>query len=124
MPAAGYAYAPPTSQAIMFCKAYSIRKSPTMSKQTNLTDARNNLAELCNQVVADRKVIIINRQEGENVALIAVDELESLLETSHLLRSPKNAVRLLTALERAKARTLKPQNINELHQKLGIGEEE
>ncbi|MEH2436272.1 MAG: type II toxin-antitoxin system prevent-host-death family antitoxin [Nostoc sp.] len=95
-----------------------------MSKQTNLTDARNNLAELCNQVVADRKVIIINRQEGENVALIAVDELESLLETSHLLRSPKNAVRLLTALERAKARTLKPQNINELHQKLGIGEEE
>lgn len=124
MPAVGCAYAPPTSQAIMYCKAYSIRKFPTMSKQTNLTDARNNLAELCNQVVADREVVIITRQEGENVALIAVDELDSLLETSHLLRSPKNAVRLLTALERAKARTLKPQNINELRQELGIDEEE
>ena len=94
-----------------------------MSNQTNLTDARNNLAELCNQVVADREVVIISRQEGESVALIAVDELDSLLETSHLLRSPKNAVRLLTALERAKARTLKPKNINELRQELGIDEE-
>ncbi|WP_323374474.1 type II toxin-antitoxin system Phd/YefM family antitoxin [Nostoc commune] len=33
-----------------------------MSKQTNLTDARNNLAELCDQVVADREVVIITRQ--------------------------------------------------------------
>jgi len=71
-------------------------------------------------VVADREVVIITRQEGESVALIAVDELDSLLETSNLLRSPKNAVRLLTALERTKARTLKPQNINELRQELGI----
>ena len=94
-----------------------------MSNQTNLTDARNNLAELCAQVVEDREVVIINRQEGESVALIAVDELDSLLETSHLLRSPKNAVRLLTALGKAKARTLKPQSINELRQELGIDEE-
>ncbi|MHC5717883.1 MAG: hypothetical protein ACYTX0_38745 [Nostoc sp.] len=49
--------------------------------------------------------------------------LTSLLETSHLLRSTKNAVCLLTALEKAKARTLKPQNINELRQELGIDEE-
>lgn len=92
-----------------------------MSKQTNLTDARNNLADICAQVVADREVMIITQPDGENVALIAADELESLLETTHLLRSSKNAARLLTALERAKARTLKPQNINELRQKLGIG---
>lgn len=95
-----------------------------MSNQTNLTDARNNLADICTQVVADREVMIITQPNGENVALIAADELESLLETTHLLRSPKNAARLLTALERAKARTLKPQNINELRQELGIDEEE
>lgn len=108
----------------MYCKAYSIRKYPTMSNQTNLTDARNNLAELCAQVVADREVVIINRKEGESVALIAVDELDSLLETSHLLRSPNNAVRLLTALQRAKARTLKSQSINELRQELGVDKEQ
>lgn len=95
-----------------------------MSNQTNLTDASTNLAEICAQVVADRDVVIITRQEGESVALIPVEELNSLLETVHLLRSPKNAERLLTALERAKARTLKPQSISELRQELGIGEEE
>ncbi|MBD2385799.1 type II toxin-antitoxin system Phd/YefM family antitoxin [Cylindrospermum sp. FACHB-282] len=94
-----------------------------MSHQTNLTDARNNLSELCEQVITDREVVIITRQDGENVALIAADELDSLLETTYLLRSPKNAARLLTALERGKSRTLKPQNINELCQELGIDEE-
>ncbi|MBD2775147.1 type II toxin-antitoxin system Phd/YefM family antitoxin [Iningainema tapete] len=95
-----------------------------MSNQTTLTDASANLAQLCTQVVANRDVVIINRQEGESVALIAVDELDGLLETVHLLRSPKNAARLLTALQRAKARTLEPQSIHELRQELGIGEEE
>ena len=39
---------------------------------------------------------------GDDLAVIAADELESLLETAHLLRSPKNAERLLTALFRAR----------------------
>ena len=95
-----------------------------MSNQTNLTDAGNNLADICAQVIADREVMIITQPGGENVALIAADELESLLETTHLLRSPKNAARLFTALERAKARTLKPQSMNELRQDLGIDEKE
>ncbi|TAD97046.1 MAG: prevent-host-death protein, partial [Oscillatoriales cyanobacterium] len=49
------------------------------------------------------------RSDGENVALIAADELASLIETVYLLRSPKNADRLLSALKQAKARTAKPQ---------------
>ncbi|MGI2903895.1 type II toxin-antitoxin system Phd/YefM family antitoxin [Tolypothrix sp. VBCCA 56010] len=94
-----------------------------MSNQTTLNNASASLAQLCEQVVSDRDVVIITRQEGESVAIIAVEELNSLLETAYLLRSPKNATRLLTALERAKARTLEPQSINELRQELGIGEE-
>ena len=35
--------------------------------------------------------MIITQPNGENVALIAADELESLLETTHLLRSSKEA---------------------------------
>jgi antitoxin YefM len=94
-----------------------------MSNQTTLNDASVSLAQLCEQVVSDRDVVIITRQEGESVAIIAVEELNSLLETAYLLRSPKNATRLLTALSRAKARTLEPQSINELRQELGIDEE-
>ncbi len=94
-----------------------------MSNQTTFTDASTNLAELCDRVVADRDVVIITRHEGESVALIAADELDSLLETAYLLRSPKNAARLLTALERAKARTLEPQSIDSLREELGIDSE-
>lgn len=100
-----------------------MRESPTMSNQTTFTDASTNLAELCDSVVAERNVVIITRHEGESVALVAADELDSLLETAYLLRSPKNAARLLTALERAKARTLEPQSIDSLRQEFGIDSE-
>ena len=76
--------------------------------QVTYTEALANLDQLCEQVINDRDTIIITRKDGENVALIAADELASLLETVYLLRSPKNADRLLSALKQAKARTAKP----------------
>lgn len=55
-----------------------------MFNQTNLTNARDNLAEICAQV--DREVMIIIQPDGENVALIAADELANLFKTtSHFL---------------------------------------
>ena len=54
------------------------------------------------------------------VALIAADELESLSETAHLLRSPANAERLLAALVRARAGEGKPQSVDELRRELGL----
>ena len=65
-------------------------------------------------MVADRDVVVIRRRGAEDVALIAADELESILETAHLLRSPKNAERLLTALRRAQQRTLEPSTVDDL----------
>ncbi|WP_445245508.1 type II toxin-antitoxin system Phd/YefM family antitoxin [Microcoleus sp. OTE_8_concoct_300] len=91
--------------------------------QVTYTEALANLDELCEQVISDRDAIIITRKDGENVALIAADELASLLETLHLLRSPKNADRLLSALKQAKARTVKPQTVSELRQESGLVEE-
>ncbi len=76
--------------------------------QVTYTEAQANLDRLCEQVISDRDAIIITRKDGENVALIAADELPSLLETVYLLRSPKNAARLLSALKQVKARTAKP----------------
>jgi antitoxin YefM len=42
------------------------------------------------------------------VALIPADELSGLMETAHLLRSPANAKRLLTALQRTERKKGKP----------------
>ncbi len=49
-----------------------------------------NLNVLLDRVVNDREIIYVESQSGENVALIAADELQSLLQTMHVLRSPKS----------------------------------
>ena len=96
-----------------------------MPKETTYTDARANLASLCDQVAASREALIIHRRGARDVALVAADELESLLETAHLLRSPKNARRLLTALNRARGRKLRPQSIDidKLRREFRLGKE-
>lgn len=91
-----------------------------MPRETTFTQARTHLAELCDQVTADREVIIIHRRGSEDVALIAADELSSLMEVAHLLKSPKNAERLLTALNRAKAGSLEPETVADLRKEIGI----
>lgn len=95
-----------------------------LTSETTYTEARNNLASLLDQVVNDKEVIVIKRRDRGNVALIAESELSSLLETAYLLRSPKNAARLLSALERAKARTTEPMSVDQLCEELGIGKQE
>ncbi|MCI0485540.1 MAG: type II toxin-antitoxin system Phd/YefM family antitoxin [Blastocatellia bacterium] len=95
-----------------------------METQTTYTQARANLAKLCDQVAENRDIVIISRRKGGDVALIAADELASILETLHLLRSPKNADRLLSALRDAKLRKGKVRSVRSLRREVGLGEEE
>ena len=82
-----------------------------------------NLNVLLDRVINDREIIYIKSQNGENVALIAADELQSLLETMHLLRSPKNAERLLNAISRARANVEDSQTPDDLRKELGLVKE-
>lgn len=91
-----------------------------MSIEITYTAARANLAKLLDSAVADREIVLIRRRSGEDVALIAADELESLLETAHLLRSPKNAERLFTALQRAREGDIPAQNVESLRSEVGL----
>jgi antitoxin YefM len=93
-----------------------------MMKETTYTEARANLASLCDAVAETRQALIIHRRGARDVALVAADELESLVETAHLLRSPKNATRLLTALRRAQAKRLKPQSVYKLRRDFALGD--
>jgi len=92
-----------------------------MPIQTTYTNARANFAKLCDEVIGNREVVIINRRGYEDVALISASELASIAETAHLLRSPRNAQRLLTALNRARHRTVRPQTIARLRREVGLG---
>jgi antitoxin YefM len=91
-----------------------------MPIQTTYSSARNNLASLLSQVIDEQEVVIINRRGKEDVALISAAELSSLTETAHLLRSPKNAQRLLKALHRAQAATEEPETVENLRKEMGV----
>ena len=95
-----------------------------MPHRTTYTAARANFASLCDRVTEDREVIIINRRNSRDVALVAADELSGLLETAHLLRSPKNARRLLTTVNRAKTNKSKGQSVEKLRREMGFDSRE
>jgi antitoxin YefM len=91
--------------------------------RTTYTQARANLAKLCDEATENREVVIISRRGAEDVALVAASELSGLSETAHLLRSPKNAERLLKALAQARRGEGKPMTVDELRQDLGLASE-
>lgn len=95
-----------------------------MPTVTTYTRARATLASLCDEVASTREPVIIQRRNADDVALIAAEELESLEETAHLLRSPKNAERLLTAIARARSHDLPPSSVAKLREELGLGPKE
>jgi antitoxin YefM len=93
-----------------------------MATETSYSHARANFKSLMDQATSGREPVIIRRRGGLDVALIAADELSSLLETAHLLRSPKNAARLATALKRARAHKVRPKSVAALKSELGLDE--
>ncbi|NCX11745.1 MAG: prevent-host-death protein [Betaproteobacteria bacterium] len=71
----------------------------------------------------EREVVVVKRRGHPAVAMIAADELASLMETAHLLRSPANAARLLAALGRSRQDTLSvAKTVSVLRQEVGLDE--
>ena len=62
------------------------------------SEARENLKAMIDKVVADRAPLKITRQRGGGAVLVSEEEWASMEETLYLLRSPKNAERLLEAV--------------------------
>jgi antitoxin YefM len=91
-----------------------------MSISLTYTQARANLAKLLDEVSHNKEIVIINRKNAENVALVSESELSSILETAHLLRSPKNAQRLLKALLKVQDDEEIPQTIEDLKREFGL----
>lgn len=91
-----------------------------MPVETTYTSLRQRLASVLKQVADDHELVIVRRRSAKDVALVPAEELASLMETAHLLRSPKNARRLLAALRRAQGGAAKPESIEKLRQEMGL----
>ena len=91
-----------------------------MAVETTYTSLRQRLAAVLKQVADDHEVVIVRRRSAKDVALVPAEELAGLMETAHLLRSPRNAGRLLAALRRAEARAARPESVEKLRREMGL----
>jgi len=73
--------------------------------------ARANLADTMDRVCDDHEPIIITRSGQQAVVMLSLDDFKSLEETSYLLRSPKNALRLLESIAELEAGKGKPRSL-------------
>lgn len=85
------------------------------------SEAREHLAELWDQTLSTREPILVTRDDREAVAILPADELSSLLETAHLLRSPENVDRLLGALARSHSGEGISMTLAQLQSQFGTG---
>ncbi len=67
-------------------------------KAITYTHARNNLAKTMDDVIDEHAPIIITRKNDRAVVLISLDDYQAMEETAYLLRSPKNAQKLLQSI--------------------------
>lgn len=77
------------------------------------TEARENLAKTIQRVCRDHDPVIITRKREDSVVMMSLADYESLTETAYLLKSPKNARRLLAAVAELEAGKGKRQTLVE-----------
>ena len=64
---------------------------------------RQHLAEIMNKLADDRSPVLITRQAGSPVVMMSLQDFNALEETAYLMRSPKNAKRLMESIEQLAA---------------------
>jgi antitoxin YefM len=91
-----------------------------MARVTTYSDLRAHLKTYCDEVAENGEPLVIKRRSGADVALVSVDELVGLEETAHLLRSPKNARRLLEAVAEARGGAAVEITVEDLELRFGL----
>jgi antitoxin YefM len=62
------------------------------------SEVRAKLAETMEKVCDDHAPMIVTRKNSRSVVMMSLDDYQALEETAYLLRSPKNARRLLASI--------------------------
>ena len=72
-------------------------------KSITYSAARERLAETMDRVCEDHAPVLITRKRDQAVVMMSLAEYDALEETAHLLRSPRNAQRLLESIQQLEA---------------------
>ena len=66
---------------------------------TTYSNFRKNLKALMDRVFESKAPLFVTRSNGEDMVVLSMDEFNSMQETLHLLRSPRNAQRLNESID-------------------------
>lgn len=91
-----------------------------MTKSITYSEARANLAKLWDEVVDDNVAIKLVRRGKDPLAILPAGELDSLLESIHLFKSPKNAARILKGIDDAVNGIHKATSVEDLEADLNL----
>lgn len=69
----------------------------------NYSNFRQNLKSILDQVNISNVPMLITRSKGEDVVILSKSDFDSMEETFYLLKSPKNAERLLESIKELEA---------------------
>ena len=94
-----------------------------MAVETTYSKLREGLASFLEPGIGsdDLEVVVVKRRKGKDVALIDANELSSLLETAHLLRSPAKcpaADSALFVMQSVEPESL--QTVDEFRKEIGL----
>ena len=81
------------------------------------TLARATLADTMDKVCESHEPVIITRQGEASVVMMSLVDYKSLEETAHLLRSPRNARRLLEAMQELESGGGAPHDLDDASQR-------
>jgi len=74
------------------------------------TGFRNNLAKIMESICNNFTRVIITRQNAKPVVVMSLEDYQAIEETVYLVRSPRNAERLVKAIEEVeKGQTLEKE---------------
>lgn len=62
------------------------------------SDARARLAKTMDKVCDDHAPVVVTRKNARSVVMMSLEDYQALEETAYLLRSPRNARRLLESI--------------------------
>ncbi|MCF7982974.1 MAG: type II toxin-antitoxin system prevent-host-death family antitoxin [Thiohalocapsa sp.] len=77
------------------------------------SDVRAQLAKTMDKVCDDHAPVVITRSRARSVVMMSLEDYQALEETAYLLRSPKNARRLLESVAELEAGGGVPRDLAE-----------
>lgn len=95
-----------------------------MHESMSYSEFRASLKSALDMVCEDHIPLLVTRKNGEDVVIISKEDYKSMDETAYLLSSPKNAERLMAALNEPEEKRKSFNSIEELEKFIGIKKDE